>query len=87
MQDVEVSLFYALDGRFHPDLMLRTHTDAMGRFTFHRVEPAKYILATGPGIARLTFFPGTRDALKTDLIEVLDGNPMSGLTLRVASHK
>jgi 5-hydroxyisourate hydrolase-like protein (transthyretin family) len=87
IQNVDVSLFYALDGRFHPDLLLQTRTDAIGRFTFHRVESAKYILATELGIAGMTFFPGTRDALKTHVIEVSDGNPLSGLTIRVRAQK
>jgi hypothetical protein len=46
-----------------------------------------HILATEPGIAGMTFFPGTRDALKTDVIEVSDGNPLSGLTIRVGAQK
>ena len=78
IRNVDLSLFYALDGCFHPDLLLQTRTNAIGRFTFHRVESAKYILATEPGIAGMTFFAGTRDTLKTHVIEVSDGNPLSG---------
>lgn len=85
--NVDVSLFYALDGRFHPDVLLRTRADTTGKFTFHRVESAKFILATEPGIVGSTFFPGTQDASKTDVIEIPDGKVVSGLTIRVRAHK
>lgn len=42
--DVHMFLFYALDSRFRPDVALLTDTNADGKFTFHRVEPAKFIL-------------------------------------------
>lgn len=71
---VEVFLYYALDGRFHPDVFLKTRTDAAGGFTFHRVSPAKFILATQVGSSGMTFLPGTRDASKTDVIEVRTRN-------------
>ena len=80
---VEVFLYYALDGRFHPDVFLKTRTDAVGGFAFHRVEPVKFILATQVGVSGMTFFPSTQDASKTDVIEVRDGNPLSGFTIRV----
>ena len=41
----DVLLFYALEGRFHPDVSLKTRTDAGGKFTFQGVEAAKFILA------------------------------------------
>ena len=80
---VEVFLYYALDGLFHPDVFLKTRTDAVGGFTFHRVSPAKFILGTQVGGSGMTFLPGTQDASKTDVIEVRDGNPHSGFTIRV----
>jgi hypothetical protein len=79
----EVFLYYALDGRYHPDVFLETRTNAAGGFTFHRVSPAKFILATQVGSSGMTFLPSTQDASKTDVIEVLDGKPLSGFTIRV----
>ena len=79
----EVFLFYALDGHFHPDVVLKTRTEADGRFTFHRVEAAKYILSAQLASSEIIFFPGTHDASKTEVIEVYDGNPLSGLAVRV----
>jgi len=79
----DVFLYYALDGRFHPDVFLKTRTDAVGEFTFHRVSPAKFILATQAGSAGMTFLPGTQDASKTDVIEVQDGGQLSGLAIRI----
>jgi hypothetical protein len=87
IQSVDVSLFYALDGRFHPEVLLRTRTDAMGRFTFHRVESAKFILAAESSAIELNFFPGTQDASETDVIDVPNGKAVSGLTIRVMSRK
>ena len=77
----EVFLFYALDGRFHPDVVLKTRTDANGRFSFHRVEAAKYILSAQLASSEMIFFPGTQDASKTEIIEVYDGKPLSGLAV------
>jgi hypothetical protein len=78
-----VSLFYALDDRFHPDVALTTRTDADGTFTFHRVEAAKFILSSQLAGSEMTFFPGTRDVSKTEIIDVHDGKPLSGLALRI----
>jgi hypothetical protein len=83
---VNVLLFYALDGKFHPDSLLRTRTDALGKFSFDRVEAAKFILAAEPANSGLTFFPGTRDASTTEIIQVLDGKPLSALTVRVPGY-
>lgn len=43
-----------------------------GRFSFNRVEAAKYILQA-QSESEAIFFPGTRDASKTQVIEVHDG--------------
>jgi hypothetical protein len=79
----EVFLFYALDGHFHPDVVLKTWTEADGRFSFHGVEAAKFILSTQLASSEMIFFPGTHDASKTEIIEVYDGKPLSGLAVRV----
>jgi hypothetical protein len=79
----EVFLFYALDGHFHPDVALKTWTDANGRYSFNRVEAAKFILSAQLASSEMIFFPGTHDASKTEIIEVYDGKPLSGLALRV----
>ena len=86
IQGIDVSLFYALDGQFHPDVLLRTRTDKSGKFTFHRVAPAKFILAAKSGTGGLTFFPGTQDSSKTDVVEVLNGTALTGLTIHVPSQ-
>jgi len=78
----DVFLFYALDGHFHPDVALTTRTDADGRFTFHRVEAAKFIMSSQLAGSEMTFFPGTHDVSKTEIIEVYDGKPLSGLAVR-----
>jgi len=84
---VEVSLFYALDGHFHPDVALETRTDADGKFSFHRVEAAKFVLSA-QFASSVIFFSGTHDASKTEIIEVYDGKPLSGLAIRAprSSH-
>ena len=79
----EVFLFYALDGHFHPDVTLKTRTDADGRFSFHRVEAAKFILSAQLASSEMIFFPGTHDPSKTEIIEVYDGKPLSGLAVRI----
>src|SRR5579864_1173342 len=85
---VDVFLFYALDGHFHPDVALKTRTDAGGKFSFHRVEAANFILSAQLASSEMIFFPGTHDASKTEIIEVHDGKPLSGLAVRVprSSH-
>lgn len=83
LPDVEVFLYYALDSRFHPDAFLRTRTITEGKFTFNRVDSAKFILATQQGKSGLIFFPGTHDASKTDVIEVKGGDTLTGLTVRL----
>ena len=87
IQSIDVSPFYALDGQFHPDVLLRTRTDKLGKFTFHRVAPAKFILAAKSGNERLTFFPGTQDSSKTDVVEVSNGQALTGLTIHVPSQE
>ena len=79
----EVFLFYALDGHFHPDVALKTRTDLNGKFSFHRVEAAKFILAVQLASSETIFFPGTHDVSKTEIIEVHDGKPLLGLAVRV----
>jgi hypothetical protein len=79
----EVFLFYALDGHFHPNVALKTRTDLNGKFSFHRVEAAKFILSARLASSEMIFFPGTHDASKTEIIEVNDGKPLSGLAVRV----
>jgi hypothetical protein len=79
---VDMFLFYALDGHFHPDVALRTRTDEKGRFSFHSVEAAKFILSAQTASGTI-FFPSTRDASKSEIIEVHDGKPLSGLTISV----
>lgn len=79
---LEIFLHYALDGKFEKSVALRTRTDDHGRFSFNRVEAAKYILQA-QSESEAIFFPGTRDASKTQLIEVHDGESVSGLTIRV----
>jgi hypothetical protein len=79
----DVFLYYALDGRFHPDVFLRTQTDALGKFSFYRVEAAKFILAVEPAGSEMTFFPSARDASNAHVIEIRDGTPVSGLTIRI----
>ena len=79
---VDVFLFYALDGHFHPDVALKTRTDAEGKFRFHRVEAASFILSVQLGSSEMIFFPGTHDVSQTKIIEVYDGKPLSGLAIR-----
>jgi len=79
----EVFLFYALDGHFHPDVALKTRTEGDGRFSFNRVEAAKFILSAQLAGSEMIFFPGTHDASKTEIIEVYEGKPLSGLSVRV----
>jgi hypothetical protein len=81
----DVFLFYALDGEYHPDVLLRTRTDSLGRFNFDRVETAKYILAAQASRSGTIFFPGTRDPSKTDVIEVRESTPLTGLSIRIPS--
>ena len=80
----DVRLYYALDGQFHPDVLLRTQTDALGKFTFYSVETAKFILAVQPAGSEMTFFPYARIASKAHLIEVRDGTSLSGLTILIS---
>jgi hypothetical protein len=80
----DVFLFYALDGLFHPEVALRTRTDADGRFTFHRVEAAKFILSVQLSSSEMMYYPGALDVSKTEIVEVHDGQPLSGLTIRVS---
>jgi hypothetical protein len=79
----EVFLFYALDGHFHPDVALKTRTYVNGKFIFHGVEAAKFILSAQLASSDMIFFPGTQDASKTEIIEVHDSKPLSGLAIRV----
>ena len=79
----EVFLFYSLDGHFHPDVVQKTRTDVDGRFSFYRVEAAKFILSAEPAGSEMIFFPGTHDVSKTQIIEVYNGKPLSGLSVRV----
>jgi len=79
-----VSLFYSLDGHFHPDVALKTRTDVDGKFSFHRVEAAKFILSAQLAGSKMIFFSGTHDATKTEIIEVYDGKPLSRLVIRVS---
>jgi hypothetical protein len=81
--DSDVLFFYALDSRFHPEVYLRTHTDALGNFSLQRVEAAKFILAAQPANSELVFFPGTRDASEAQVIDIHDSAPVSGLTIRI----
>lgn len=83
---VDVFLFFALDGKFHPEFALKTRTDANGRFTFYRAEASKFVLSAQLAASKMTFFPGTYDASKTRIIEVPAGTPVSGLTIRVLSR-
>jgi hypothetical protein len=78
----EVFLFYALDGHFHPDVALKTRTNGDGRFSFNGAEAAKFILSAQLS-SEMIFFPGTHDASKTEIIEVHEGKPLSGLAVRV----
>ena len=65
--NADVFLFYALDGQYHPENALKTRTDANGRFTFSRVEAAKFILSAQYGGSRkMIFFPGTEDNSKAN---------------------
>jgi hypothetical protein len=79
----DVLFFYALDSRFHPEVYLRTRTDALGNFSLQRVEAAKFILAAQPANSELVFFPGTRDASEAQVIDIHDSTPVSGLTIRI----
>jgi hypothetical protein len=79
----DVFLFYALDGEYRPEVALRTRTDANGRFIFDRVEAAKFILSVQYAPSQMIFYPGTRDSSGAEVIEVLDGRLLSGLTVRV----
>ncbi len=79
----DVFLIYALTGECIPEVALKTRTDAKGRFTFDRVEAASFILAVQRTVSQMIFFPGTHDAAKTEVIEVLPGTLLSGLTVRI----
>ena len=79
----DVFLFYALDGHYNPDVFLRTRTDAFGKFSFSRVEAAKFILAAQAANSTMTFFPSTFESSKTAVIEIRDGTPLSGLIVRI----
>ena len=79
----DVYLFYARDGKYHPEVALKTRTDANGRSAFHRVEAGKFVLSTELAAAPMIFFPGTYDAAKSEVIEVFDSTPLSGLTVHV----
>jgi hypothetical protein len=82
--NADVFLFYALDGQYHPENALKTRTDANGRFTFSRVEAAKFILSAQYGGSRkMIFFPGTEDNSKAKIVEILAGRPQSDLTVLV----
>ena len=76
-------LFYALGGHFHPDVALKTCTDAEGKFSFHRVEAAKFILSAQLANSEMIFFPGTHDPSKTEIIEVYEDKPLSELAVHV----
>lgn len=78
-----VTLFYALDGRYHPDVLLRTKTDKSGSFSFSHVESAKFILAAQQVNSAITFFPGTRDPSKTHPIQTENGSPIRGLLVQI----
>ncbi len=82
---LEMFLHYALGGKFEKSVALKTRTDEHGRFSFNRVEAARYILQA-QSESEAIFFPGTRDASKTQVIEVHDGEPVSGLTIRVPAE-
>jgi hypothetical protein len=79
---LDMFLFYALDGHFHREVALETHTDDKGRFSFHRVEAAKFILLAQTS-SETVFFPGTRDVATAQIVEIHDGEPLSGLMIRV----
>jgi len=81
---MKLLLFYALDGQFHPQVALKAETDHQGRFSFHRVEEAKYILVAHT-VSGTVFFPGTRDVSEAKVVEVKQGEPLSGLTIRIPS--
>jgi hypothetical protein len=81
----DVFLFYALDGHYHPDVFLKTRTDASGKFSFQRVEAARFILAAQPADSAVTFYPNTPESSEAVSIEVRDGNPLSGLIVRIPS--
>jgi hypothetical protein len=81
---MEVLLFYALDGQFHPEVALKTRTNSNGRFSFHHVEAAKYILVAHAQTGAV-FFPGVRDASKAQILEVDESNPLSSLTVEIPS--
>ena len=80
----DVFLFYALDGHYDPDVFLRTRTDTFGKFSFPRVEAAKFILAAQPENSAMTFFPNTRESSKADVIEIREGASHSDLIVRVS---
>jgi hypothetical protein len=80
VSDSDMFLYYALDGHFHPEVALETHADKSGKFSFHRVEAAKFILSARTNSDTI-FFPGTRDADKAQTVEVRDGEPLSGLII------
>ena len=85
LPETEVFLFYALDGQYDPDDFLKTRTDALGNFSFPRVEAAKYILAAQTSNSTMTFFPNTRESSKADVIEIRESTPLPGLIVRVSS--
>lgn len=81
-----VLLFYALDGEFRPEAALKTITDRYGRFTFHRVEAAKFILSVKSDNSEMTSLPSTLRPLETRVLEIHNGDrQVSGLIVRVAS--
>ena len=77
----KVFLFYALDGNYHPDVALTTYADALGTFTFHHVEQAKFVLSAQPENSKMIFFPGTQDASKAQVVEVPEDRSLAGLTI------
>lgn len=79
----DVFLLYPADGQCHPTGAWKTRTDANGSFTFHRVVAGKFILSAQHAPFPMIFFPGTQDASRTEIIEVLDGRPLAGLTIRM----
>jgi hypothetical protein len=83
----DVLLFYALDGRFHPDVLLKVRTDASGNFSLQRVEAARFILAAQPANSEMTFFPDTRDASQAKVIEIQEATPLAGLVIRIRQSR
>jgi len=85
LSGTDVFLFYALDGHYHSDVFLRSRTDVFGKFSFPRVEAAKFVVAAQPAkSAIMTFFPNTRQSSKANLIEIREGTPISGLIIQIS---